>query len=325
MKGQYIRNLESSFVADTKAERLILGSWNWAWRDWGGQATSLNDVNSILDLAWDRGIRSVDTAPAYGPYEVEELLGKSGRLKNFAIHSKFGLLWSEPYRQDSIRVSLENPARELEGSLRRLGVEKLEQYFLHHPPYKDLQEQEKLALNEFFLQAKEEGKIVKQGLANATPEAHPKVWSMGWDVLQFEYNALHTWADDKILPFVQEQELQLFSPLARGFFTTKYTGSEVLWSEMDHRHRLKWMRAQSLSEYGDFMQWWKGLSYEKQVSPAALALAWVLAVKPEAQVLIGVRDRRQLEDLLFALDVQWQHGECELVLDKLQRKKNANR
>ncbi|MDX1417996.1 MAG: aldo/keto reductase, partial [Candidatus Promineifilaceae bacterium] len=123
-----------------------LGTWaiggdGWS-HGWGPQddADSIRTINRALDL----GINWIDTAAVYGLGHAEEIIGQAlaERGEEIIIATKCGLVWEENGSGDiSFQLKAENVRREVEASLRRLGVETIDLYQVHYPiPDEELEE-----------------------------------------------------------------------------------------------------------------------------------------------------------------------------------------
>ena len=133
--------------------------------------TDEGEALATIDRALELGCNFLDTAEMYGPYKNEELVGKaiSGRRDDWVIATKFGIRF-EPTKEDPTnRVldgSAENARRALEGSLKRLGTDHVDLWYLHRVDFNRPIEETVGAMGELV----QEGKVRHIGLSEAAPE-----------------------------------------------------------------------------------------------------------------------------------------------------------
>jgi aryl-alcohol dehydrogenase-like predicted oxidoreductase len=156
------------------------------------------DPVAVVNRALDRGVRLLDTADMYGN---EALVGRaiSGRRDEVLLATKFGVVWGEGGAW-SVHADAAYVHRACEGSLRRLGVEVIDLYYLHHRSDETPIEETVSAMAELV----EQGKVRSLGLSNATPEdlrrahaVHPiTAVQEAWSLVNREF--------EQMLPTVRE-------------------------------------------------------------------------------------------------------------------------
>lgn len=307
--------------------RLILGTWNWSGSDWGRDALRDSEAFSMLDLALEAGINRVDTAPVYGPLEVECQLGRYPGRRELHISTKFGLSWPEPYRSAGVRTGGPGPRKSLEQSLTRLQVDRVQNFFLHHPPPGDISWEQ---LNDWEGEIEDlraAGKITAFGLANAIPGVHPRCFQLPYQLLQAEYSALKRWAEGKIFstPEAVETQIQVFSVLARGILGGNYSQSgeagktaknlsyEALFASGDHRSRLRWFQEPQYSRILTKIEEIRPLAADYQLTPAGLFYAWVLNHKPGFAIIAGCSRLTQLQEIIRASSIRLSASEIQRI------------
>lgn len=292
-----------------KENRFILGTWNFADNDWQLNAEWIKNLNSVIDMASEREILRIDTAPIYGLTKIEEQIGKHFKRHNFEISTKFGLSWANPYNHKSVRVDLSKIEEQCENSLKRLKIDSLDVCFIHHPPYLDLSEEQFFDISVLIEKLKRAGKIKRFGICNAIPEVHPKCFQLKPEIIQFEYNALKRWAETKVLvplkKSLKNKEIKAwsFSPLARGLLTSKYSGDEIFAKE-DHRNTLKYFKNPSFKNNIERVNSIKDISEKYKVPLAAVFIRWVLDFQRDFDTILGVKDITQLTNNLLSLDFE---------------------
>jgi aryl-alcohol dehydrogenase-like predicted oxidoreductase len=253
-----------------------------------GQANEAESL-ATLDRAMDLGITFFDTADIYGSGHNETLLGRAiaGRRHGLVIASKFG---NRLDRESSGRTLDGSPAyvaEALEASLRRLGVDHIDLYYLHRLDPQTPIEETVGAL----ARAKEQGKIGAIGLSEVSADvlrrAH-QVHPIG--ALQSEYSLWTRDVEDEILATSRELGIGFvaYSPLGRGFLA----GAEVT-DPNDRRRIHPRFEQQAIAANSQRRAVAERVAQRLGVSTAQVALAWVLSkgVVP----IPGTRHIRHLE------------------------------
>jgi aryl-alcohol dehydrogenase-like predicted oxidoreductase len=188
----------------------------------------------LLDYAREAGLRRFDTANTYGGGASESVLGKWLRAQGGAfvreaqIATKIGNPNGCPSGETPL--SARQIAFHLDRSLSRLGVERIDLYYIHEFDRVTRLEETLAAMQ----RAAEAGKIDRVGISNASPEDAKAVRDLAGDspridYVQNEYNLLATDDADALIPWCAEHGLRYtaFSPLAGGFLTGKYRRGEI--------------------------------------------------------------------------------------------------
>jgi aryl-alcohol dehydrogenase-like predicted oxidoreductase len=298
--------MERAYLGDTgiRVSRIILGCGNFGGIGSApalfGQGETREQAFALMDAAWDAGITTLDTADAYGGGRSESFIGEWLRTKGPDVRDEVVLSTKtfnpmdegEDHGLASARVK-----RQLESSLGRLGVERVQMYLTHDwDPDVPIAETAG-ALDELAAA----GKVGGYGLSNvdgAQLREGLAAGRFGW--VQNSYSLLDRAAEDEVLPLCEKHGLGFtpFSPLAGGWLTGKYRrgqpppeGSRMTMRPEPYEH----LRAdrvfdalERLEELGD---------------PATLALSWLLADPRVTAVVVGPRRPEQLEPALAALDV----------------------
>ena len=276
-------------------------------------AESLRVLHRYLDL----GGNFLDTAEIYGPYKNEELLGRFLRevpRDRAIVATKFGFRIAA----DGTRTadsSPENIRRACDGSLKRLGIETIDLYYQHRVD-PNVPIEETVGAMAGLVSA---GKVRMLGLSEAGPETlrrAMKVHSIA--ALQSEYSLWSREVETNgVLATCRELGITLipYSPLGRGFLTGAIQKLEDL-DVTDWRRTNPRFGEKALRENLKLAAAVKELAREKGVTPAQLALAWVLAQGNDIIPIPGTKRLRYLEDNMGALQV---------VLSESDRKKIAER
>src|SRR6202158_4519257 len=257
-----------------------------------------NEKESIATIhrALELGINMLDTADMYGPFKNEELVGRAikGKRDRVIIATKFGNVRDpkDPARR-SINGRPEYVKQACEGSLKRLGVETIDLYYQHRVDPKTPIEDTVGAMAELV----REGKVRYLGLSEAAPDtirrAH-KVHPI--TALQTEYSLWSREPEDEILPTVRELGIGFvaYSPLGRGFLSGRIKTIDDLEAE-DYRRNNPRFQGQNFQKNLDLVKRIEEIAAEKGVTPAQLALAWLLTRGEDIVPIPGSRSAKHLE------------------------------
>ena len=266
-----------------------------------GQGESREEAFAIMDAAWEAGISTFDTADAYGGGRSETFIGDWLRTRGPEVRDEIVLATKTFNPMDEGEDRGLAPARvkrQLESSLHRLGVERVQLYLTHDwDPDVPIAETAG-ALDEL----QREGKIGVYGASNVNAqqlrELPPR---FGW--VQNSYSLLDREAEAEILPLCAERGLGFtpFSPLAGGWLTGKYRrnepappGSRMTVRPEPYEH----LRDDAVF---DLLEDLERQAEEAGTTMAALAIAWLLANPQVTAVIVGPRRPAQLEPALAAL------------------------
>ncbi|MBK9065148.1 MAG: aldo/keto reductase [Acidobacteria bacterium] len=265
-----------------------------------------DDDESILTIhaALDAGVDFLDTADMYGPYTNETLVGKAlaDRPGRAVLATKFGIVRdaADPAkrgvcgRPDYVRSSCE-------GSLKRLGVETIDLYYLHRVDPATPIEDTVGAMASLV----KEGKVRWLGLSEASPDTllrASKVHPIA--ALQSEYSLFTRDAEAAVLPACRELGIGFvaYSPLARGFLTGKYR-SLADFPEGDYRRVAPRFAGENFAKNLALVARVADLARRRKATPAQIALAWVLSRGADVVPIVGTKNRERLEENLNATDL----------------------
>jgi aryl-alcohol dehydrogenase-like predicted oxidoreductase len=280
------------------------------------ETESLQVLRRYLEL----GGNFLDTAEVYGPYKNEELVGRFLRevpRDNVVIATKFGFRIG-PKGIEGVDSSPANVRRACEGSLRRLGIETIDLYYQHRVDPKVPIEETVRAMAELV----SAGKVRTIGLSEAGPETirrAAKVHPIA--ALQSEYSL---WSRDVevngVLTTCRELGITVvpYSPLGRGFLTGAIQKLEDL-DPSDWRRTNPRFGEKALQENLKLVAAVKELASEKGVTPAQLALAWVLSQGKDVVPIPGTKRVRYLEENMGALRVQLTESDRKKIAERLAR------
>jgi aryl-alcohol dehydrogenase-like predicted oxidoreductase len=274
-----------------------------------------DDDESIATLhrALDLGVTFLDTADQYGPYTNERLVGRgiAGRRDEVFLATKFGIV-REPgdFSNTGVNGRPEYVRSSIEGSLERLGVDHVDLYYLHRVDPETPIEETVGAMAQLV----QEGKVRYLGLSEASPETLRRACAVHQiTALQTEYSLWTRDPEDGVLDACRELGIGFvaYSPLGRGFLTGAIRSAGDL-SAGDFRLTTPRFQGENFQHNLGLVGEVERLAAEKDVTPAQLALAWVLAQGDDIVPIPGTRRRTRLEENAGAVDV-------ELTDDDLRR------
>ncbi|MFB6229518.1 MAG: aldo/keto reductase [Salinibacter sp.] len=266
-----------------------------------------------LQRALDRGLTFFDTADIYGPFTNEKLVGRVLDLHRHevTIATKFGIVRDEDGTTHGINGRPSYVEKACNASLQRLGVDTIDLYYLHRVDPEVPIEETVGAMGRLV----EAGKVRFLGLSEAAPDTlrranaeHPIT------ALQTEYSLWSRFPEEGILPACRDLGIGFvpYSPLGRGFLTGRFQSPEDL-PENDWRRHNPRFQGENFQKNLDLVAEVKRLAAEKNVTPAQLALAWVLHQGDEIVPIPGTTDPDHLDENIDALDVSLSEAELDHI------------
>ncbi|WP_377267785.1 aldo/keto reductase [Peterkaempfera sp. SMS 1(5)a] len=265
-------------------------------------AGSIRTVHRALDL----GVTFIDTAEVYGPFTNEELVGRAlkGRRDQVVLATKFGLI-SHTGRQGGPDSSPAGVRAAVEGSLKRLGTDHIDLYYQHRVDPGTPIEDTVGALAELVGQ----GKIRHIGLSEAGPDTIRRAHAVHpVTAVQSEYSLFTRDPEARVLPVLRELNIGFvpFSPLGRGFLTgtirstdqfapTDFRADNPRFTEENFQHNLR--LADEVA----------AIAAQIGVTPAQVALAWLLAQGDDIAPIPGTRHVARVEENAAADAVRLTH------------------
>ena len=264
----------------------------------GDEAESL----ATLDRALELGVSFWDTADMYGPHTNEELVGRAlrGRRDRVFLATKFGILRSgNSFTGISGKPAYVKSA--CEASLRRLGVETIDLYYLHRVDTETPIEDTVGAMADLV----REGKVRYLGLSEAAAATIRRAHAVHpITALQSEYSLWTRDPEDEILAVVAELGIGFvpYSPLGRGFLSGQIRKFEDLAAD-DARRNHPRFQGENFSKNLDLVARVEAIAKEKNCTASQLALAWVLAQGEHMVPIPGTKRRKYLEENAGSLGV----------------------
>jgi len=283
-----------------------------------GTALETGDAHKVLAKAVDLGVTFFDTAEVYGPYLNEELVGAG--LKPFrdkvVIATKFGFDIApegtgEGYaRMRGVNSRPEHIRAVAEASLKRLGIETIDLFYQHrvdpNVPIEDVAG----AVKDLIA----EGKVKHFGLSEAGAATIRKAHAVQpVAALQSEYSLWFRELEAEILPTLRELGIGLvpYSPLGRGFLTGAVKPETL--AANDFRRGLPRFQGEALAKNFSVVEALTAIAADKGVTPAQLALAWILAQGEDIAPIPGTTKIARLEENVGAVDVTFSADELARI------------
>jgi aryl-alcohol dehydrogenase-like predicted oxidoreductase len=246
----------------------------------------------LVQRAVDEGITFIDTADVYGTGRSEELVGKAlqGRRDKVVLATKGGVLFGERGPgADNDPAYLRSA---LEASLRRLGVDSVDLYYIHRfdgktPPQESFGE---------LMRFKEEGLIRAAGVSNfELPQLEAAAAAGQVDALQSQYNMLQRKVEADVLPYCAAHGIAFvpWGPLAYGLLGGRYARDFKL-PENDWRHRSGAFGEDSFSRNLDVVDAMRPIAQRVGVPLAHVAMQWLLSRPAVASVITGAKRAEQV-------------------------------
>ncbi|MGZ8707313.1 MAG: aldo/keto reductase [Gaiellaceae bacterium] len=272
---------------------------------------STDEVEAVATIrrALDLGIDFLDTAQLYGPLTNEELVGRAvkGHRQEYVIATKFNRRTDDAVPGDMSTLgpqdgSAAHVRSSIEGSLTRLGTDYVDLYYQHRVDPNVSIEETVGAMAELV----DEGKVRHIGLSEAAPQTirranavHPIT------AVQTEYSLWTRDPEAEVLPTCRELGIGFvpYSPLGRGFLAGRFSSPEEL-DEGDFRRRGPRFTGSNLEANSRLAEKVKEIAAEKDVTPAQLAIAWVLAQGEGLVPIPGTKRRSYLEQNAAAVDIE---------------------
>jgi aryl-alcohol dehydrogenase-like predicted oxidoreductase len=268
-------------------------------------SSSVRDDESAVALvrrALDLGVTFLDTANVYGDSELKVGKALKGRRMGVVLATKFGIIADSPGVNRGVDGRPAHVYASCEVSLRRLGVDHIDLYYLHRVDPKVPIEETVGAMAELVRQ----GKVGHLGLSEAAPatirrahQVHPIT------ALQVEYSLWSREPEDELLPTLRELGIGLvaYSPLGRGFLAGRFKTLDDLAPD-DWRRTSPRFQGENLEKNLALANRVHELAAEKNCTASQLALAWVLAQGADVVPIPGTSSVARLEENLAAADLR---------------------
>jgi aryl-alcohol dehydrogenase-like predicted oxidoreductase len=277
------------------------------------------EAMATIHRALELGINFLDTADMYGVGRNERLVGRAieDRREEVVLATKFGIVRAEDGTRLGINGRPEYVQRACDASLLRLGVDHIDLYYQHRVDPDVPIEETVGAMGELV----EAGKVLYLGLSEAAPETIRRAHAtFPISALQSEYSLWSRDPEDEVLPAVRELGIGFvaYSPLGRGFLSGGITAPEDL-PEGDWRRNNPRFQGENFRKNLELVERVKEIAAEKDVTPAQLALAWVLHRGEDIVPIPGTKRRRYLEENAAAVEIELDPQDLERIEEALPK------
>ena len=328
-----LRRLGSS---DLSISPLGLGTWAIAGPDWEFGWGAQNDADSIgaLEHAAELGLNWIDTAAVYGLGHAETIVGRAIRAMNASrrplVFTKGGLVWDAATRRITHSLQPASLIREVEASLRRLGIETIDLYQIHWPAFPPGGPDDGIeAAIDVLAGLQRAGKIRAIGVSNFDVAQLKRALAVAPIAsLQPPYSALMRDVEAEILPFCERARIGVipYSTLQSGLLTGSMTRARIAALPDDDWRKTRGADFQEprLTRNLALVDAMRSIGGRHGVSPAVVAIAWVLRQAAVTGAIVGARRAAQVDGLLAATTFRLSAAEIEEIRPLLPEGPGAN-
>lgn len=276
---------------------------------YGVQIAFRDSSLEALEVSYENGVNTFDTAEIYGDGRSERVVGEAARR----IGREKVRIISKVFKPS---MSHDKMIKACEDSLQRLGTDYLDVYFLHYPvAEEEVTIQERMETME---ELKKAGKIRAIGLSNFSLEEMKAAMRFGQvDVIQPCYSLLWRY-DEALLEFSRKQEISVipYSTLAQGLLTGKYQKGAVF---TDGRARAALFQPENYDRCLEVTDVLSQISAKYGKTPAQGAIAWLLQTPGITAPIVGAKNGRQAQENLKAAGWQFSKEDYD-VIDRASRR-----
>ena len=315
-------------ATDMEITRVGLGAWAIGGGGWFGSLGHQDDASSLAAIrhAVERGVNWIDTAAVYGHGHSEEVI--AGVLADFApadrplVFTKGGLAWDEDDRaREPQRVGDPDRLRqEVEASLRRLRVERLDLYQMHWPAADGTPLE---AYWPVFLDLRAQGKVRAVGLSNHDVAQLEAAEALGHvDSLQPLLNAIHREAAGDVVPWCADHGtgVIVYSPMASGLLSGRFTEDlPARFDPLDLRRQASDFQGEALRQNLALAHALRPVAERHTVPVAAVAVAWTLAIPGVTGAIVGARRPDHIDGWIAAAELQLDDADLTKIATAITR------
>jgi len=282
-----------------------------------GPAGDKSEMISVIRAAVEHGVTFFDTAEVYGPFTNEELVGEAlapfrGKV---VIATKFG--WeanpNDGGKWNSLNSRPEHIKQVAEESLKRLRVDAIDLFYQHRVDLNVPIEDVAGAVKDLI----QEGKAKHFGLSEASAQTIRRAHAVQpVAALQSEYSLFFREPEETVIPTLEELGIGFvpFSPLGKGFLTGKIDAN-TKFDSADFRSSVPRFTAENRKANQALVDVISSFAEQRKVTPAQIALAWLLAKKPWIVPIPGTTKLARLEENLGAAAIELTHNDVRALED----------
>jgi len=305
-----------------------LGAWAIGGGDWEFGWGPQDDSDSVAAIrhAAELGVNWIDTAPTYGLGHSEEVVGRA--LKEITpderplVFTKCGHIWEGEARQAELRRILrpETLRQEVESSLRRLGIERIDLCQIHHPPEKGSAPLEESWAEMAKLVA--EGKVRAIGVSNFDVGLLERCQAIRRvDSLQVPFSLIRRGSAD-LISWCASREIgiMIYGPMQAGLLTDRFSAERVkTLAEGDWRRRNRYFLPPRLEQNLALRDALRPVAQRHGVSVAAVAVAWTLVWPGITGAIVGARSPEQIDGWIAAASLRLNQTDLDEIAQALER------
>ena len=280
--------------------------------------SSAQDETQAVELirhAIDLGINFLDTANIYGDSEIKVGKALEGRRDGVVLATKFGIVTDSPVQSRGVDGTPENARKACDVSLKRLGVDQIDLYYLHRVDPQVPIEETVGAMAELV----RAGKVRYLGLSEASADKvrrahriHPIT------AVQTEYSLFSREPEESLMPVLRELDIALvaYSPLGRGFLGGRFRSVNDL-APSDWRRGNPRFQNETFAANLGMADRLHELAQEKECTAAQLALAWILRRHRDVVPIPGTSSIARLGENIGAVDLQLDEQDFKRIEDAI--------
>lgn len=296
------------------------GSSKSAVSDFFNSSLDRSAAIALIRRAVDQGVTLIDTAEVYGPFISEEIVGEAlkGLREKIVLESKFGFnVDPETGKQgDGLNSQPRHIKRVVEGMLRRLRTDRIDLLYQHRVDPQVPIEDVAGAVKDLVA----EGKVLHFGLSEPGPETIRRAHAvLPLAAIQNEYSLVWRGPEAETLPLCEELGIGFvcWAPLGYGFLTGAITATSRFGNDpkQDFRAQVPRLKPESLRANMALVDVVKAWARRKEVKPAQLALAWLLAQKPWIVPIPGTTKVKHLDENVAASTITFSEAELRELND----------
>jgi len=280
-----------------------------------GDPGDIDEMVKVIRESHELGIDFFDTAEVYGSYTNEELVGKALKpIRNeVKIATKFGIQLHD-FKQ-TLDSRPETIRKSVEGSLKRLQTDHIDLYYQHRVDQNVPIEDVAGTIQDLI----KEGKILHWGLSEAGMETIKQAHAVQPLVaVESEYSMFWRNPENDLLPLLEELGIGLvpFSPLGKGFLTGSIN-KDAKFAKNDFRSTVPRFRKENIEANQKLVDFVKEIAAAKDITPAQMALSWVISQKSWIVPIPGSKKISHIKDNIIASDVEYTSDEMHEINNRL--------
>jgi aryl-alcohol dehydrogenase-like predicted oxidoreductase len=268
---------------------------------------------ALIHRALELGVTLIDTADVYGSSEIQVGKALKGRRDGVVLATKFGFVNDRPGEEERIDGSPAYVRRACDASLKRLGVDRIDLYYLHRVDPRVPIEETVGAMGDLVRR----GKVRHLGLSEPSPATVRRAHAIHpIAAVQSEYSLWTRDPEEALLPTLRELGIALvaYSPLGRGFLAGRFRSPDDLAPD-DWRRNNPRFSGENFRRNLALADRVRELAAEKGCTPAQLALAWLIRRHGNVIPIPGTSSTTRLEENVAAVGVEL----TTVDLDRIER------